>query len=175
MNVVPIQPQAANNLNCEEDVDSDPVRGLLRTAQEAISFMTAGNSTVTFVSRKTGTHFTYRIWRPENASEDMHFVSLLTGPDNESSYRYMGRLRRGVYFHGRTHTKAGDIQPSAPSAVAFMWGYGFLVKGIMPLLLEVMHEGKCGRCGRKLTHPNSIATGIGPECARHVTGGLYAD
>jgi len=27
------------------------------------------------------------------------------------------------------------------------------------------HEGKCGRCGRKLTVPLSIETGIGPECA----------
>lgn len=31
---------------------------------------------------------------------------------------------------------------------------------------EVWHEGRCGRCGRKLTVPESIETGIGPDCAK---------
>jgi hypothetical protein len=30
---------------------------------------------------------------------------------------------------------------------------------------EVYHEGRCGRCNRKLTVPESIETGLGPECA----------
>jgi hypothetical protein len=29
----------------------------------------------------------------------------------------------------------------------------------------VWHEGRCGRCGRKLTVPESIESGFGPECA----------
>jgi hypothetical protein len=27
-------------------------------------------------------------------------------------------------------------------------------------------EGKCGKCGRALTVPSSILTGIGPECSK---------
>lgn len=34
--------------------------------------------------------------------------------------------------------------------------------------VEVWHEGSCGRCGRKLTVPSSIETGLGPECAELV-------
>lgn len=34
--------------------------------------------------------------------------------------------------------------------------------------VEVWHEGSCGRCGRKLTVPESIANGLGPECAEKV-------
>jgi hypothetical protein len=30
---------------------------------------------------------------------------------------------------------------------------------------DVHHEGKCGRCGRKLTVPESVKSGFGPECA----------
>jgi len=30
---------------------------------------------------------------------------------------------------------------------------------------ELMHEGRCGRCGRPLTRPESIQSGIGPICA----------
>jgi len=32
--------------------------------------------------------------------------------------------------------------------------------------LEIWHEGRCGRCNRKLTVPASIALGIGPECGQ---------
>lgn len=31
--------------------------------------------------------------------------------------------------------------------------------------IEVWHEGRCGRCARRLTVPESILIGIGPECA----------
>lgn len=36
--------------------------------------------------------------------------------------------------------------------------------GVIPPSLEVWHEGRCGRCGRALTVPESIASGIGPVC-----------
>jgi hypothetical protein len=35
-------------------------------------------------------------------------------------------------------------------------------------VVEFWHEGKCCRCGRKLTVPASIASGIGPECATKI-------
>ena len=34
----------------------------------------------------------------------------------------------------------------------------------VPDNLRVYHEGKCCRCGRTLTTPESIKKGIGPEC-----------
>ena len=33
---------------------------------------------------------------------------------------------------------------------------------------HIAHVGKCGACGRPLTDPTSIASGIGPECAKKV-------
>jgi hypothetical protein len=33
-------------------------------------------------------------------------------------------------------------------------------------LLEVWHEGRCAKCGLKLTVPQSIMTGFGPTCAK---------
>ena len=32
--------------------------------------------------------------------------------------------------------------------------------------VRALHSGCCGRCGRKLTVPESIDTGLGPVCAR---------
>jgi len=34
--------------------------------------------------------------------------------------------------------------------------------------LRIWHRGFCGRCGRPLTVPSSIATGIGPDCAERM-------
>lgn len=36
----------------------------------------------------------------------------------------------------------------------------------LPEQIEVWHEGRCGRCGRRLTVPESIANGLGPECIK---------
>ena len=143
---------------------SDTAR--FQTAADAIAFMSAGNATVTLVSVKTGTRFTYKI----RVSDDgkTHFVSLLSGPDNESDYAYLGRITRGVFWQGRKFPKAGDVGPDAPSSKAFAWAWKCLSQYSMPVSLEVWHEGRCGRCNRKLTVPSWIESGFGPECAGKV-------
>ena len=130
------------------------------TAAAAIKFMLAGNATVTFQGKVS--RFTYKL----KASDDgaVTFVSLLNGPDNEGSFRYLGYIRRGVYIHG----KRSKIGATAPAAKAFDWTYRNLVRGVMPNGLAIWHEGKCGRCGRKLTVPESISSGFGPECIQHL-------
>jgi hypothetical protein len=137
-----------------------------QTAVAARDFITGGNATVTLVSTKSGTRFTYKI--RANDEGDVFFVSLLSGPDNENDYRYMGRIARGVFWQGRKVPKPGDVGPDAPSSVAFKWAWERLCRGVMLDSLEIWHEGRCGRCSRKLTVPSSIASGFGPECAGKV-------
>jgi hypothetical protein len=143
---------------------SDQAR--LHTAVASRDFMLGGNATVTLVSVKTSTRFTYRI--RANDEGDVFFVSLLSGPDNEADYRYLGRIARGVFWAGRKTPKPGDVGPEAPSSLAFRWAWERLAKGVMLDSLEIWHEGRCGRCNRKLTVPSSIASGLGPECAGKV-------
>jgi len=138
------------------------MRGQLTTAQDAVAFMLAGKSTVTIVSGKTGARFTYRISATPDGSA--HFVGLLTGPDNSADYKYLGRISRGIFWCGRKVPRPGDITRDAPSAKAFDWSWRAIARGAMPAHLEIWHEGRCGRCGRKLTVPSSIAHGFGPEC-----------
>jgi hypothetical protein len=52
--------------------------------------------------------------------------------------------------------------------VAFAWFWDRLRNGNLPEQVEVHHEGRCGRCGRALTVPESIESGFGPECINHV-------
>src|ERR1700752_4765990 len=47
----------------------------------------------------------------------------------------------------------------------FRYVFLHLSEKMMPPKAEIWHEGTCGRCARPLTDPQSIARGIGPECA----------
>ena len=135
-----------------------------QTAVASRDFMLGGNATVTLVSVKTSTRFTYKI--RANDEGDVFFVSLLSGPDNESDYSYLGRIdAKGRLWVGRRVPKAGDISEDAPSAMAFRWAWLRLVQDVLPDTLEIWHEGRCARCNRKLTVPSSIESGFGPECA----------
>ena len=138
------------------------MRGQFTDAAAVLRFVRAGKATITLRSKKTETRFTYRITQSEDGLA--YFVGLLTGSDNESNYSYLGRISRDIFWLGRKVPRAGDIGKDAPSAKAFDWTWRKLVRGELPEQLEVWHEGRCGRCGRKLTVPSSIAAGFGPEC-----------
>ena len=132
------------------------------TAAAARAFMLGGNATVTLVSAKTGTRFTYKFRKAEDSPT--FFISLLNGPDNTADYKYLGRIADRLWI-GRKVPKPGDISPDAPSAKALAWTWERLNRDELPDVLEIWHEGRCGRCNRKLTVPSSIASGLGPECA----------
>lgn len=94
------------------------------------------------------------------------WISVLNGPDNESSYAYLGTIWENAQGYEYAVGRKSKIAADAPSQQAAAW----LTKCLMnPERLAaqatVYHAGKCGRCGRKLTVPSSIETGLGPECA----------
>lgn len=124
------------------------------------TFALAGNATFTVTSKKTNTRFTFKVRQPKPFMP--HFVKVLTGPNNESDYRFIGTLFEGSTF--RTSPKSG-ISPTAPCNVAFSWLWQHLNDPTLADKVEIHHEGRCCRCGRKLTVPSSIESGIGPECA----------
>lgn len=133
-------------------------------------FMVAGNATVTLTKKSNGDRFTYSIKAPSVTTDKggrkidreatIRFVSLMVTPDNEGYYQYLGNIFTNgmTYSHGRK----SKIDWQAPSSKHFWraWNY--------PDEFELHHEGKCGRCGRKLTVPASIESGYGPECVGKV-------
>lgn len=125
-------------------------------------FVRGGNAHFTIRSKRTGTRFTYRARATDRG--DAYFVSVLTGSDNESSYSYMGLLKANEF----KRTARSKVEFDAPSFKAFMWFWGNIVAHRVMAELEFWHEGRCGRCARKLTVPESIASGFGPECAGKV-------
>ena len=142
-------------------------------------FVLAGKATFT-VSCPDGQHYTYRVTRKEasNGYPEAFFVSLMTGTenDNDSSYTYLGKLDP---FTGQVEaTKATNGRDKTYAfrllnrVLARVWGddhaafeqFGF----------QVRHAGRCGRCNRLLTTPESITQGIGPECAKKTDAGKWS-
>ena len=126
----------------------------------AKTFVTAGNSIFTIVNGATGSRLTYRVSKMKKG--EGHFVAVLSGPDNTSNYSYLGCIWDGSKF---IHGKKSRIGLDAPSARGFRWFWSHLSKGSIKDPCEFWHAGRCGACGRKLTVPESIASGLGPVCA----------
>jgi hypothetical protein len=127
-------------------------------------FIFAGNATLTVRSARSGARFTYKIseGNANSPRKPLYFVRVLNGPDNESNFGYLGYIKDNTFIHGKEKAVAKE---DAPSVVAFRWSFSQIMCGTLPAELEIWHEGRCGRCGRKLTVPESVATGLGPECA----------
>ena len=139
-------------------------------------FVVAGNATFTLsmpdqygLEQGLKGHYTFKVRFKEgtNGFADNYFVSLLTGPDNYSNYTYLGILNpeTGVV---RTTAKSCMNGESLPvrllnRALQLVWAGN--TEPLVAAGFNLLHEGKCGRCGRKLTVPESIESGIGPECA----------
>jgi hypothetical protein len=127
--------------------------------KDSLNFILAGNSTVTFVNSKTNNRFTFKIRKSKDS--ELYFVSLLNSPDN---YVYIGI----IIPDGFRHSKKSSISEKSQSVQVFKYVYNKLIKDTLEDFIQIWHEGKCGKCGRKLTVPNSISTGIGPECMKNI-------
>lgn len=125
-------------------------------------FLEGGHAIFTVANGK-GEHFTFRIGRKDDTQP--LFVGLLTGPDNEASYTYMGVFTPATASI-RLTAKSKFTSDSKPVKVA-----GWAVKQVatqatLPVGYTIQHAGKCCVCGRTLTTPESIDRGIGPECIK---------
>jgi hypothetical protein len=126
---------------------------------EVEKFIFAGNATFTLESTKTGNRYTYKMSKCKD-KKDLYFVGLLSGPDNEKDYKYMGVVDKGNF----RLTANSKIKKDATSVKAFAFFIAKLDKLNDIEGLNIYHEGTCGHCGRKLTTPESIKTGFGPVC-----------
>ncbi len=123
-------------------------------------FFTGGRAVFTVANNK-GQHYTFRIGRSKETQP--FFVGLLTGPNNESDYTYVG------IYNNENHTvrltsKSKYTTDSKPVKV-IQWAIKQVVEGNpLPEGYSIRHEGRCCCCGKPLTDPESILLGIGPIC-----------
>ena len=134
--------------------------------EEFIKFCTAGNSVFTLVSLKTQTRYTYKVLASDDRTA--FYVKCLAGPNNNEDYYDLARIRLrdgvpDIYFiSGKGRMFVATSKAYLAIEHVFM---NCLVK-IKMLDVEIWHEGRCCRCGRRLTVPESIEQGYGPECVQ---------
>lgn len=137
----------------------------------------AGRVTVTFTSLKTGEHITLvaKCRAPhadtgkwEHASLEDAKVMFIEVPNSGGWNDKVGRV---------TRSKGFVADPSADNARVFC------AKQLLKFLageethadMTVQEADQCGKCGRELTDPESIARGIGPTCLGAETGSKHQE
>ena len=128
-------------------------------------FLTAGEAILTASSEKTLSHYTFKVCRPDDFKPEspVWFVSMLTGPNNTEDYTYLGLLNAQGHV---IVTKKSAWQETEQCFKVARW----VIRQIwdekpLPEGYKVNHMGRCSACGRPLTHPESLKTGLGPICA----------
>lgn len=169
---------------------SEPgTRARFENLADTVQFMLGGNAVFTVLNTETGGRFTFKLRRaqpkPGAPTDNLPiFVKVLTGPDNgdQGSWTYIGAIfgaaplrhaSGAVRMDGKyVRTKSVKMRDDAPSMRAWKWlwsrvtGTGADGEPIgFPSKVELWHEGRCARCGRSLTVPESIKSGFGPVCA----------
>jgi len=107
-----------------------------------------------------GKHFTYRLSSVRRGALDgKRIVELMIGPDNEHSFKAWGfidedaRIRMWKRFQGSEAYKKHRL----------------LLMGKAQEHVECwLQAGRCLKCGRVLTNPESIVAGVGPVCGGRV-------
>lgn len=124
--------------------------------------------TVTLVSPKTGDHRTFRIKSHHKGSfAGKRTVELLV--NGEGDYRAFGFVIPEPF--GKAKVVVFKVFRGEPSKASAHEVYArmllhpehYTAKGV-----EYRFSLRCRRCGRELTHPESLDRGIGPECIKFV-------
>lgn len=126
------------------------------------------NGHYTIKSSKTGDHRTFKIHTQSEKAEfapGKRIVSLLTGSENDSDESYTGFAfidDLGIHIWAK---KQGE--GLWEKYAEMLWSLA-LDSALSPWAAKgftVMGEGRCLRCNRLLTTPESVRNGIGPICA----------
>ena len=91
-------------------------------------------------------------------------ISAMVGNDNVDSYAPFGVIYRDGSSFAFRWASESTIAKSDRVVEAFAKMWASFKNGVMPSELSFLNEGKCGRCGRVLTVPESRSRGVGPIC-----------
>jgi hypothetical protein len=138
-------------------------------------FVLAGRAIFT-VAKAGGGHYTFRILKRKafvrqlarfSEVRDAYFAFLLAGPCNTSSYVYLGMVDPETL--ALRLTEKSKMLPGSVPVKTLVWALARVRNNDgLPTGWSILHAGRCGRCGRTLTHPESCESGFGPECVKIV-------
>ena len=133
--------------------------------EDVKKFIVGGKAFLTLESKKTGRWFTFKIKKAKKDDEKSpYFVSVLTGSDNENAYIYMGTIFKNDDKLNFRLTKKSTITEDSLSYKAFNFFINLLLVNKIHEDMGIYHRGMCCVCGKALTTPESIKSGMGPIC-----------
>lgn len=145
----------------------DQCRAQFVSGPQIANYISGGKGIVTLQS-PTGKHHTYEFRRPNDEDvfpKDTLFVYTLV---KDFTWMYVGMYSSS--YKSFKLTRASRFRSSSP----IVKGARYIVKlarnpgSIKEDRMQIYHEGTCSVCGRKLTSPKSIQTGMGPQCRKLV-------
>ena len=128
------------------------------------SYIEGGHAIVTLES-PSGKHYTYSFKKPFNTenkySSDLRFVKVHI----ENDWVYIGTYRNK--YMSKFNKTEMCLLPDFHEAIK---GVNYIMRMCnepdLDTPMKLYHEGVCCRCGRPLTDPKSIISGIGPKCSK---------
>lgn len=123
----------------------------------------AGYAIFTAKSRKTGKHFTFKVRR----SNSIHSYWYVYAQGIGGSWKYFGFIDSGGFHHDPNEAKIFHTNPAVQ-------GFAYVLRKLwqrdIPDVLELKHVGRCMKCHKRLTTPESIERGLGPHCYQELFG-----
>ena len=129
---------------------------------------------VTLESRRTGQRRTFKVEAIQphasaGAEAARHVVSWLHGPNNTGDYNRLGIVFDGQQWrHGSTFSRPWDDAIGVDTVTHRAWQFFWerlVRRGDVASTMAVYVARRCTVCGRWLTVPESVVSGLGPVCA----------
>lgn len=129
-------------------------------------YIYGGKGVITLLS-PSGVHHTYYYKKPRNEDEFPDDVIFVYAVHDRCKLFYVGMIESGIFRLTRwsRFNSDTDIVKGAKFVMKLLQYPNYINETRM----IVQHEGMCSVCGRKLTNPKSLMSGIGPRCARKLS------
>jgi len=131
------------------------------------NFFKGGNATFT-VTNAEGEHYTFKIRKPSESKP--FYASLVDGLGSNGRFNYIG-VFNPTKVASKTEvvklTQKSRFAESSRQVTVLRWALRVIAfNWHLPEGYAIQHVGRCCCCGRRLTDPESINSGVGPECAK---------
>jgi hypothetical protein len=141
-------------------------RSLMTIKSEILTYLKGGRATITVLNTRTDKRYTYKVKakRVDGKIQSCYTIKVMTGSDNVKDYTTLGYIpsvgRQNIRKFPGQKIGFDDVRSQGFS---WLWNQLHSDKPL-PSTVQIWHEGSCSYCGRKLTVPESVSRGVGPEC-----------
>lgn len=129
--------------------------------ENVYAFMMGGRAVITFYNPVSNKQYTYSISRQKSSADSIH-KGLVFWVETRDDL--IGYIRGDVYIEFFKDSTARVRRMDAINAFRNMWK--LIVNNTIPKQIQIIHDGKCSYCRKPLRSSTSLASGLGPECAK---------